>query len=959
MLIDAVEGDGGLVFLDQGALVFGGDGTAGGFDADGVPLLAFDFDFDGHRVSKGGALGGDGDEVELKRFVGGGIPAGGAGADDEVGTRKLELGFLGDGLLVHIHDFGVEADGLGKGGAVVGDGGQVDVGFAFVADDDFAVSTPVFGIFGVLAVFFGGSFVVGVLSVIPEFGDVAKVVGGPGGGRGVVAVEAGAPVDGGFAERFAHVIIGAQGNGDAVGLNLVIGTVDEDFEAVGFVFVDAEVEVSGVRFVFASFSFGEDDAGGIPADGGFWQREGVGPGAIGAEGDGLMDDLAVAGIVDDEGGGKRFFAQGKRVAAALTSDGLEVGGVAGFVDGSVGKEHGLLGGGPGIVPANVDAMTPEADAGFVVIDVDRGGVIAVASEHPAGVFAGADGDAAGVGGNVVEEGAVAVHEGELDIGEWLAGFVGEGVDEGFLVVVFEKQADVGEFDDGTADDGACGSAILGGGGHFDENGRGGGFAEDVAPFEVMESGFFEGLGVGEVGLVDSGAGKFFKRRVVDAGGGDFGFGVGFVGFVVKGAGLDEFALRELFDADVEVLVVGGVDVENAVAVGLLGAGFGGGGEENGARAEGDGFLGGRFEGEVIGAGEAFGDGDVVGGVELEVAGDDETGVIGADAHVGDGGRDVDEAGKAGAVFVGGKVAAVERFGEGDDDFVGAVEVVLGGDFLDGEGKDGAPGLGVVRGDGGVAVDVGDRGNDVESPGIADGERFSGGDDDGVVTLRGVLGLIFVDDGGGSGGEFGPGGNEGGIVVFLEVLEGGRADGGGDALGFGFVGEVEVFREVGGVDGVVELDEVVGIAAGGVAVDEGVVALDVGDFEGGGGVFAEVQGRDGFAGGVLEFGGEGELVDEADVRGFGEMELTAAGAGPFEFAGDGWLDGEGGGFGGFTDLIFGDHGFVEAQFEGAGGQQFFGGENQFGGGRGARQEEEAQGDNEEVGRFHDGRDVSRR
>lgn len=61
LLVGAIEGDGGLVFLDEDALIFGSDCAAGGFDAHGVPLLAFDGDLDGDGFGVGFAFGGDGD----------------------------------------------------------------------------------------------------------------------------------------------------------------------------------------------------------------------------------------------------------------------------------------------------------------------------------------------------------------------------------------------------------------------------------------------------------------------------------------------------------------------------------------------------------------------------------------------------------------------------------------------------------------------------------------------------------------------------------------------------------------------------------------------------------------------------------------------------------------------------------------------------------------------------------
>lgn len=185
---------------------------------------------------------------------------------------------------------------------------------------------------------------------------------------------------------------------------------------------------------------------------------------------------------------------------------------------------------------------------MVFVEVNGGGVVAVASEDPDGVFALAGDGAVGSSGGVAEESAIFVHEGELDVGEGVAGFVGEGVGEDFLVVIFDEESDVGEFDDGAGDEGAFRGAVLWGGGEFEEDWGGRGFAEDIAPFEVMEGGFLDGFLVGESVVVNEGAWEFFEGILFDGFGGFFWFLIGVVGFSEEVASLDELALGEFFDA---------------------------------------------------------------------------------------------------------------------------------------------------------------------------------------------------------------------------------------------------------------------------------------------------------------------------------------------------------------------------------------------------------------------------
>lgn len=185
--------------------------------------------------------------------------------------------------------------------------------------------------------------------------DVAEVVGGVLGWWGVVLIEAGAPVDGGFGEGFAHVIVGAEGDGEVIGVGFALVGGDFDFEGVGFVFLDTDIEVDGAVGVVGAVvvvddlvgGFREEDACVVVADGGFGQSEVVGPSAVGVEGDGLVDDFAAAWVFDDESG-FWVFADGELVAAALACDSFEVDGVARFIDGAVGEEEALVGGVEGV-----------------------------------------------------------------------------------------------------------------------------------------------------------------------------------------------------------------------------------------------------------------------------------------------------------------------------------------------------------------------------------------------------------------------------------------------------------------------------------------------------------------------------------------------------------------------------------------------------------------------------------
>ena len=288
----------------------------------------------------------------------------------------------------------------------------------------------------------------------------------------------------------------------------------------------------------------------------------------------------------------------------------------------------------------------------------------------AGLGAGESGHAVGIGAGGVEAGGIFAEDVEFDVGERFAGVGGVGVDEGFVLIDFPGEADVGELEEDLGGDGfgvGVDEALDGGAFEGDEEeGEGGGFGEVVVPVEFGEGGVVD-FAVEADGVVgeDFPGEEFegegvaaFDRFVVMA-------VAGVVAVALEGA--DGVGALELLDAEADGGEVDRFEAVEAVAGGELGFVLAGGGEAGGDVLERDLFGDGFLDDQSVGSGEAVLhlDVEVFAGGEVAVEDEGAAAAGGGELEVGGGWFDGDElAGLLEGDFFG------EGFVEGDGEVAG-------------------------------------------------------------------------------------------------------------------------------------------------------------------------------------------------------------------------------------------------------------------------------------------------
>ena len=538
-------------------------------------------------------------------------------------------------------------------------------------------------------------------------------------------------------------------------------------------------------------------------------------GAGGGEGEVFGEDLAALGVGD----GELWFDGSGEVEVIffeVTDEALEVDGFSRAVESPIGEEVNEAAVGRCFAPLKVDWKAPHRDGGEGVIEGEDDGVsFESGPELTVILVAGKSGGSVGIGGCFFERLGVFAEEGEFDTGEGLPCFAGVGVEEGGVGGEFPGEADVGELNEGL-DDFFLGIFEIG----MDRLGSGDGDEKRAAGL-ILRKVFtpVEGVGVGGVELIldddflvdDNLAGDEFEGE------GNPAFDPFVVGAVagvmaIAKGGPDEVFGRKALNAEAERLVVDGLNLVGAGAVGELGFVVAGENDVGGEAGEFEGVCDAFAQGEPVRAMERVRESDLISVPFAEVAGDGDIAatVIEGCLEIFDLGRKFDMFQKILRLEVEGK-RLVQAHPDRARDVGSGGGVNGGGD----EGDDVADAVVIDAIGGGGVAGIWKVVEATKGPLVSDGKWRDGFDDDGVFDdcRVGRFGVSVAERL--SGEAFLPVGLV--VVAAAEISPSGFAGAGGDDLGFlvfGFRAH-ELKERSGGdrVDGVVKKEELSSGSAG--------------------------------------------------------------------------------------------------------------------------------------------------
>ena len=178
----------------------------------------------------------------------------------------------------------------------------------------------------------------------------------------------------------------------------------------------------------------------------------------------------------------------------------------------------------------------------------------------------------------------------------------------------------------------------------------------------------------------------------------------------------------------------------------------------------------------------------------------------------------------------------------------------------------------------------------------------------------------------------------GLIAMLEIFSGGQPDCRGDFLAARRRLEIDLLRSLDRVHGIGKLDDIIRHPLLHATVVVRIVTPLGHAAESIGSQFIEFLGLHCLAGRVLQISAQSEFILSAKGRGLGEMELSAAGAGPFKFPLHRWVRDQRGVFFHRPDTGLVHHRGVKSQLQCGFGGENFGFDDQVSSGRLARKED---------------------
>ena len=695
----------------------------------------------------------------------------------------------------------------------------------------------------------------------------------------VVAI--GVPGDLGLGEGLAHIVVGAERQLEAVGLQDQVGGVDFCLESVGPVVVHPQGDTRCFHLLGVVFAVlpGKLQAQVIPSSGAGREKDVVSPGTVGGEGDRLLLDDAEARVAQFGDGLHRLGIEGHFITGDASCVRLDVGGFAGLVEGAVGEYEGLVMRLPRGFPGGVDLVVPQGHEAPGFAGLHGGAVAALFSQDPGwqGAF---DADEAAVIRVARAEGlAVFTREGDVYAGQGLAGFERHGEDGRGLEVVLLKQADVGELDESLGDAGLAFHARHGGAFELDKERCGRRGAKHFVPVDPGQGALVQRLVEG-VHVTENHS----PREAVE------GFGLELFAHLliasaavhirlVGGGGREQFGAGEALGAHAYLGHIGGGELKIAFAGGELRIDEGRHGNIGRIGGENDIGFGACGEFQAVGGDHLRSDGDMVGLAQGKAAGSIEGAAIDGQLEVRRCGVDGDELGngrRPGFVFLHLLGVHVLRDSQGTvEDEVHVAKCIEGAvrlEFVHDEGFDRAQLDLVAGGELGGAGLVEDDVGDVQRPALAWVERGRGLDYDGALAHGSRLQGDFR-----IGDLFGPRGIGDGVEAF-EVSAGGHARFHVNALLGLFALEGHPRDHSRGVDGVVEFKEELRRARKVLIEPGGVLADDAEQLRAD---IAQGAGGNLRPGHVLHARAQHEVIAGGKARGLGQPVQAGARAGPFK------------------------------------------------------------------------------